>query len=151
MLVLLFELGGARYALDATQVVEVLPLVNLREQAHAAPCVAGVFDFRGTPVPVIDLSQVTMGRHAIRRLSTRVIVVKGAIGRNAQSVGLLAERATETARRAESDFIAAPVSGDQAPCLGPVATGESGLLQLVDVNRLVARFLTAPEAGYALR
>ena len=55
-------------------------------------------------------------------------------------MGLIAERATETARRPRADFARCTSSGDRTPYFGPVATGETGMLQLVDVPRLLAEF-----------
>ena len=97
MLFLLFQLGQDRYALDAGQVTEVLPLVEIKQVPQAPPGVAGVFDFRGAPVPVIDLSQLALGRPAQRRLSTRLIVVHHRDeGGEQRLLGLIAEMATET-------------------------------------------------------
>ena len=137
MLVLLFELGDDRYAIDVSQVLEVLPLVDLRRLPQAPDGVAGLFDFRGTPVPVIDLTALTLGRPAQRRFSTRIIVVTGPDNGDSHLLGLIAERATETASRAATDFVWPGVTGDHAQYLGPVATDERGLLQLVDVRQLL--------------
>ena len=45
MLFLLFELGRDRYALDALQVAEVLPLLALKEMPLAPPGVAGLLNY----------------------------------------------------------------------------------------------------------
>ena len=66
MLFLLFELGQDRYALDVRQVAEVLPLVEFKRIPQAPPFVAGLLNYRGDPVPVIDLSQLTLSRPAER-------------------------------------------------------------------------------------
>ena len=136
MLVLLFELGADRYAIDIGHVIEVLPLVDFRHLPQAPHGVAGLFDFRGTPIPALDLTQLTLGRPAEYRLSTRIIVVHDADAGGTQLVGLIAERATETARREPAEFVWPGVANDRAPYLGPVATDARGLLQLVDVKQL---------------
>ena len=64
MLFLVFQLGPDRYALDAKRVAEVLPLVDIKSIPHAPNGIAGVFNYRGTPVPVIDLAQLTLGQPA---------------------------------------------------------------------------------------
>ena len=76
MLFLLFQLGNDHYALDVAQIAEVMPLVGITRIPQAPPGVAGMFDCRGVPVPVIDLSQLMLGRPAQSRLSTRIIVVE---------------------------------------------------------------------------
>jgi len=138
MLFLLFQLGKDRYALDVRQVAEVLPLVHLKQIPQAPAAVAGVFDFRGTPVPVIDLSQTALARPAQRRLSTRIILAHYPDGNGGQRLlGLMAEKATETMRREPSDFVAAGVDNDDAPYLGPVASDARGLIQWIEVDQLL--------------
>lgn len=138
MLFLLFELGRDRYALDARQVAEVLPLVDITAVPQAPPAVAGVFNYRGAPVPVIDVSQLTLGRPSARRLSTRIVLVHypDATGRS-RLLGLIAERATQAVHRDESDFVASGVTTDGAPYLGPVATDARGLVQRLDASTLL--------------
>jgi chemotaxis-related protein WspB len=75
MLFLLMQLGGTRYALDVHQIAEVLPLVALNAVPRAPKGIAGVVDYGGTPVPVIDLSQLLANRSAHRRLNTRLVIV----------------------------------------------------------------------------
>jgi chemotaxis-related protein WspB len=138
MLFLVFELGQDRYALDALQVAEVLPLLGLTQVLQAPPAVAGIFNYHGAPVPAIDLSRLTLGRPAERRLSTRIVLVHypDADGQS-RLLGLIAERATQTVRHEEKDFVASGVTSDGASYLGPVIADARGLLQRLDVRTLL--------------
>ena len=138
MLFLLFQLGKEYYALDTAQIAEVLPLVSIKRIPLAPPGVAGVFECRGVPVPAIDLSQLVLGRPAECRLSTRMIVVRypGDNG-EAHLLGLVAEKATEMMRREPADFVESGVNSAGAPYLGPVVTDARGLVQWVDVSKLL--------------
>jgi chemotaxis-related protein WspB len=107
MLFLVFELGNDRYALDVRQVAAVLPLVGVKRIPRAPQAVNGLFNYRGTPVPVLDLSQWTLGRPSARRLTTRMMLV---------------HYPDETGR---------------APYLGPVVTDARGVLQWIDVRTLL--------------
>jgi chemotaxis-related protein WspB len=138
MLFLLFQLGQDRYALDTSRVAEVLPLVDITPLSQAPPGVAGLFNYRGVPVPVIDLSQLTMGRPAQSRLNTRIgLVHYPDRSGGTRLLGLIAEKVTETVRRDKSDFVASGVTNDRVPYLGPVATDARGLMQWIDVDRLL--------------
>jgi chemotaxis-related protein WspB len=138
MLFLLLELGPDRYALDARQVAEVLPLVSITRLPQAPPSVAGILNYRGAPVPVIDVSQLMRGRPAERRLSTRIVLVHYPdVGGQQRLLGLIAERATHTVRREETDFVPSGVTSEGAPYLGPVATDARGLLQWLDARTLL--------------
>lgn len=138
MLFLLFRLAEDRYALDVAQVAEVLPLVQVKKIPGAPQGVAGVFDYRGSPVPVIDLCEMMLGRPSRARLSTRLVVVRYRDqAANVHLLGLLAEHATETIRRDVADFVASGVSDERAPYLGPVATDSRGLVQWIRVDDLL--------------
>lgn len=138
MLFLLFQLGEDRYALDAGQIAEVLPLVSVKQIPQSPPAVSGVFNYRGAPVPLIDLSQLALGRPAQSRLTTRIIVVNYSDGAGENRLlGLIVEKATETVRREAADFVASGVSSDEAAYLGPVASDARGLIQWIDVQQLL--------------
>jgi chemotaxis-related protein WspB len=138
MLFLIFELGKDRYALDVRQIAEVLPLLGVKQIPKAPQAMNGLFNYRGTAVPLVDLSQMTLGRASARRLSTRIVLVHypDQTGRT-RLLGLIAERATQTARHAASDFVATGVTNAGAPYLGPVVTDAHGLLQWIDVRTLL--------------
>ena len=70
-LFLVFRIGSERYALQATEVAEVLPRLPLKPIAQAPHWVAGVFAYRGAVVPVIDLSALTFGHAGRRRAPAR--------------------------------------------------------------------------------
>jgi len=138
MLFLVFELARDRYVLEIGQVAEVLPLLDIRPMPQAPTAVAGILNYHGTSVPVIDVSQLTLGRPAERRLSTRIILIHypDADGKP-RLLGLIAERATQTMRREEKDFVASGVTSDGASYLGPVVADARGLLQWIDVGTLL--------------
>lgn len=138
MLFIIFQLGDNRYAFDASQIEEILPLVDIKPISQAPDGVAGVFNYRGAPVPVIDLSELTLGRPAQRRLSTRILVVHYVTDNgDKRLLGLIAEKALETVRRDTNEFVSTGVSSDRIVYLEPVATDAHGLLQWIDVKKLL--------------
>lgn len=138
MLFLLFHLGKHRYALEAKRVVEVLPLLKISPLPCVPRGVAGVFNYRGRPIPAVDLCELTRGQPAEGRMSTRIIVVQypDAKGQN-RLLGLVAERATETLRREPGEFHEAEMAFPDAPYLGPVLLEASGPVQWLQERRLL--------------
>ncbi len=138
MLFLVFQLGPDRYAIEAAQVVEVLPLVNSKRIPHVPPAVAGVFDYHGAPVPLIDLTELALGKPSQKWMSTRIILVnyleKSGKGR---LLGFLAERATETVHLREEDFGDSGV-GAEARYLGPVVIDAAGIVQRIEIQNLLS-------------
>jgi len=75
MLFLLFQLGNDRYALEANRIVEIVPLLCLKTIPQAPKGVAGLLVYRGRAIPALDLCDLTFGRPARERMSTRIIIV----------------------------------------------------------------------------
>jgi chemotaxis-related protein WspB len=146
MLYVLFQLGKNRYALEARRVVEVVPLLALKPFPGAPRGVAGLFIYRGQPVPALDLCVLTLGRPAREALSTRILILQHhPPAGERQLIGLIAERATGTLRRDKKDFVEAGVKLTSAPFLGPVLLDDQGLIQLLDAQKLL------DEGGHPLR
>lgn len=138
MLFLLFQLGKDRYALEASRVVEVVPLLEMKELPQAPKGVVGIFNYRGRPVPAVDLSALTLGQPASERFSTRIIIVNYPDGSGTNRLlGLIAEHATETVRKDAKDFIDSGVKLDQAPYLGPILMDDRSPVQWIYEQRLL--------------
>jgi chemotaxis-related protein WspB len=138
MLFLLFQLGNDRYALEASRVVEVVPLLELRQLPQAPRGVAGIFKYRGRPVPAVDLCALTLGRPASEHFSTRIIIVNYADHSGAHRLlGLIAEHATEMLRKDISEFVDPGVKLSEAPYLGPILMDDQSPVQWIDEQRLL--------------
>jgi chemotaxis-related protein WspB len=142
MLMLQFQAGGDRYGLDIAKVMEVAPLIQLRKIPHAAPEVAGTFNYRGTLTPVVDLTVLLTGEPSQPRMSTRIILVPyaGDDGRS-HILGMLAESVTEMVRCQVSDLQAPVVDVSGAPYLGDILFDERGSIQMIEIDRLLTREL----------
>ncbi len=141
-LLLQFQIGDDGYVLEATQVTRVLPLVAIKRIPHTPPGVAGSFNYHGIVVPVVDLSEIALGRPSARLLSTRLILIPlpsggGQVAGEGRLLGLIAEKVTQTLRREPTDFQPSGVVSHTAPYLGPVTVAGSRLLQWVDVYKLL--------------
>jgi chemotaxis-related protein WspB len=138
MLFILFQIGQDRYALSAGSIIEVLPLMNLKRIPCAPIGVAGALNYRGTPVPVIDLNEMMLARPAARRLSTRIILVKYPLeAEHPRALGLIAERATNMMQRSIEEFKETGVESDEARYLGRVTNDPGGFIQWIEVQRLL--------------
>jgi chemotaxis-related protein WspB len=142
MLFLILQLGADRYAIDAAQVTEVLPLVNVKQVPRAPLGIAGVFNHHGAPVPLIDLAELTLGKQSRKRMSTRIVLVnfRGASDKQ-HAVGLLAEHATETMRRSKEDFTEPGVGVTEASYFEGAATDAAGIIQRIGIQKLLSQTL----------
>jgi chemotaxis-related protein WspB len=133
MLFLKFRIGREGYALDATQIAEVLPLLEITRVPQAPAGVAGLVNYRGRSVPVIDLSDLMLGEPARLHISTRLILVRY----GEHLLGLIAEQATETMRREAASFADSGIASDAAPYLGPVTQDGGRLIRWIEVQKLL--------------
>jgi chemotaxis-related protein WspB len=142
MVALLFEIDGQRYGLDFTQVLKVLPSVRLRRLPGVPEYVAGVFQYRGAMVPVIDLSRLIKGRPSVAFLSTRIILVRySRPGGQERVLGLLAERATESLDTGSAALQSSGVAAPEAPYLGGLSATGDGIIQYCKVEQLLSEEL----------
>jgi chemotaxis-related protein WspB len=134
ILFLTFRVGDETYALDTANICEVLPLLRITRVPHAPSGVAGLINYRGRSVPVVDLRELMLGEPARPHISTRLILVRH--GENL--LGLIAEQATEMMRREQSSFADSGIANDTAPYLGPVTQDGDRLIRRFEVQELPA-------------
>ncbi|WP_334174472.1 chemotaxis protein CheW [Pseudoxanthobacter sp.] len=144
MLLFLFRFDEDRFAVAADRVEAVLPLVEIGRAAGLPAGVAGVINWRGAPVPVVDLVAVLAGRPAQAAMSTRLLVCPLPLaGGRCVPLALMVENATGLVRRPRTDFVASGIRADGTPYLGPVAPDAEGVVQLVDPVLLLPQAVLA--------
>jgi len=137
MKALVFSIGTDRYGLPLRAILRVLPVVGLKQIPLAPGFVAGLMDLHGEPVPVIDLSRLAGVNPEQVWFDTRIILVDyRADDGSMRPLGLLAEHvigieAIDEAALADSGVTAAPF-------LGQVGASAAGMLQLVELDQLLA-------------
>jgi len=138
MLMLLFYAGSDLYAIESTRVVEVIPRVALRKVQHVPDYVAGLFNYRGTILPVIDLCHLIQGNPSHSYLSTRIMIVSHSTADGKlQYLGLMAERVTETLDRPTSAIRDSSIHVNEAPYLKGTIIDDKRIIQCIQLERLL--------------
>lgn len=138
MLVLLFEVLDGRYALPTDQVVEIIPVVKMKKVPRAPQCVAGIINYRGTPLPVIDLGILIEGNPCAQRLSTRIILVYYPFrSERKHLLGLIAERVTETVKINHDSLPPSGILMDEELYVGALGDTDEEMVRCFDIQRLV--------------
>ena len=135
MKVLVFHIGTDRYALRLTDIARVLPAAALKALPQAPAWTAGLLDLHGTPVPVIDLARLAGVAPGPTCYDSRIVLLDYPVDGGTRPLGLLAEQVVGIDTVARDHLGPGGVQG--APFLGEVAGTASGMLQLVDVERLL--------------
>ncbi|MEA5577158.1 chemotaxis protein CheW [Anabaena sp. UHCC 0451] len=143
MLMLLFQINNQRYAIASQEIVEVIPLVNLTKLSHTPEYFAGVFNYRGRIIPVIDLCQLMSNQSSQEHLSTRIILInhwdRDATEKSAPHImGLMAQRVIETLQKSDIDLVDVDIQIDKPPYLGKMIVEEQELIQCLNVEYLLS-------------
>lgn len=143
MLMLLFQINNQRYAIPSKKIVEVIPLVNLTKLTHTPEYFAGVFNYRGRIIPVIDMCQLISHQICSEHLSTRIILVnhwdRNAIAESTPHImGLIAPKVIETSQVSDVDLIDVDIQIDKPPYLGKMIVDEQGIIQCLHVEYLLS-------------
>lgn len=137
-LFLQFFLGDEPYVLPASSVRSIVPAVRCRPIDGAPEYVVGLMDYRGQPVPVIDLCRLCLQRAARELYSSRIVLVDYPTARGSVLLGLLAENVLELMRCEPSKFRPIPLSLPESRLSASVAPLENQLVAQVQVSQLLS-------------
>ena len=138
MLLLLFEIGNGRYALDVNQIIEIVPLVKLKKIPITPVYVSGLMNYRGEGIPVIDLCLLIDNIPFEDALSTRIIIINYPIkGEGDKPLGLISNNVTETVRTQLSKPPPAGVFMDKSLYGGEVTPETTEMIQWFDIKKML--------------
>ncbi len=139
MLLLIFNIKNSRYALDSSDIVEVIPNITLRKIPKAPKYVAGIFRYRGAVIPVIDMCILLTKKPCCENFGTRIIIINydSGEGRNHQ-LGLIAEKVTGTRKVEADELIPCGINVDAAPYLDEiVAEGDRNSREKINEDKMI--------------
>ncbi len=157
MLLLTFRAGSNRYAVAVSRVVEVLPKLELQPIPHAPALLAGVFNYRGKVVPVIDLGLLLSTVPCRNLLSTRMILVNDTPGNHDRQnmtsaqlsdrsppatsqcpalLGLVAENVSDLTYVQPEQISPVPVQVPNAPYLDAIVQTDREIVPLIAVQKI---------------
>lgn len=134
MLMLLFFSGPNCFALDCQPVVEVFPKVKLQKvpgQNKSQIEVAGLLNYGGKPIPVIDICQLIERRQSSDALHTRIVLIQ--LDEN-RCVALLAEKVIEVLDLDPSRFHDANIKLEGLPFLKGILNEGDRSIQFFDLK-----------------
>jgi chemotaxis-related protein WspB len=132
MLMLLFYVGQERFALDCELIVEIFPKVNLKVIQQESPYIAGLMNYGGIPVPVIDTVQLIENCPSGNSMHTRIVLFKYRSLESENYTGLICEKAISTIDVELSQFKTA-LKSTEKPYLGGIYTDGPNSIQYFDI------------------
>lgn len=134
MLLITFNIGEDRYAIDTRNMIEIVPQIDMKKIPMEENYIAGIFNYHGKAVPVIDISMLCRNSSSNSTLTTRIILIRLD---DSHIIGLLADNLTQTIRITPDKFSSCGIQELEAEFLGDVAQHEDGMIQLVNVEQIL--------------
>lgn len=137
---LTFRLAGKLYAIGILDVDEIIEPTAITELPHAPAYLRGVFNLRGSAVPVIDLTaRMGHGQTAINKRSC-IVLVEVATATHQQLVGLLVDAVNEIVDIAADHMQPAPNIGADLDTrfIQAMARVDEEFFILLDVQHLLS-------------
>lgn len=97
MLMLIFQVGDQLFAINTSCIVEVLPAVPLQRVHAISEAIAGLFNYQGNIVPVINLNHLLNAPDPAANLNRRIILIRQSqADEQEKTFGLLVEKIIKT-------------------------------------------------------
>lgn len=138
MLILTMNIGKERYGIDSLLVTEVIPLIRLDQVPMVDKIIKGIFNYRGTPTPVIDLSQFFENRESNNNLGSRIVIIDSQEqSKKSRPIGLIAESVTETIKCNKNQLLSSGIVSAETPFLGKIYKHNEEMIQLIDTRKIL--------------
>ncbi len=141
MLLLVFHVKEDCYAIDSSNVKEIVPLLDLRSIAKAPDYIAGLLNYRGISVPVIDLCLFLKDKKSNQYYSSRIIIVNYNSEYGKGLLGLIAEDVTNVIRQDASELKSSGLKIPTSPFLGKIVLNINRMIQTIELENLLTNEL----------
>ena len=136
--VVVLSVDTGRYALPIADLIEILPLMALKQVPLTPEWVAGLMNYRSDPVVVVDISLLMTGKPCRELLTTRILLasVRRRDGTR-KALGLMVEGVTETMKIMPENLRSADIRNENAPYLGLLALHDGEMLQIIHADNVL--------------
>jgi len=134
---LTFQLGDEQYGVDILKVQEIRGWEELRELHDMPAYMKGVFDFRGSIVPIVDM-RIRFDFEKVEYLTTTVIIVLST-AEDDTMMGIVVDSVSDVLSVKQSEIKSAPSMGSKIKTdyvIGMVSN-DDGMIMLMDSDKLV--------------
>ncbi len=133
-----FKLDGEEFALDISQVREVLDLTRIIKVPQTPPFMPGIINVRGAVVPVMDLNRKFEIKDTEKTVNTRIIIGEVEIEGERTVLGVLADEVHEVLELAPAHIEPAPRIGTslRTEFIHGMAKHGEEFIMILDIDRI---------------
>lgn len=137
-MVISFRLHERTYALPLTSVVQVVPMVQITQLPRVHPAVAGIINYRGAAVPIVNLRRYLQLPEQAPGLHTPILLIT--LEEGDRIIGLIVDEVIDVMRFAPDDIAQLsdimPEGLGEVPILRGLAHTETGTMLMLDAGKL---------------
>ncbi len=137
MLFLQFDINNELYAINVDQIKEIIPYVKITGILNSPDYISGMINFRGTIIPVVDISFIVSGKKAQVLLSSRIVIVNIKHNNIVHQIGILTEKATEIKKYEDKDFQPIEINSEIIGYIENIKIIDNTMLKILNINRLL--------------
>lgn len=139
MSLVLFYAGKNGYAMDCRHILSIVPQVELKKMPSTPTYIAGLLNFAGKLIPVIDFCQIIEKRSARPLFSTRIILMQDprALTDNLpreRLLALLGEKVNDLAHLKEDHFEQSDFPLPSFPFIKRIMNYRGEIIRIVDTE-----------------
>ncbi len=137
MMFLTFTISNKEFAINANEIHEILPLVKIHPLPKPSAKFIGYINYRGQPVPVMDLG-VFLGFLPVEaKLSTRIVIINFLQENGNQLLlGLLADNATDLEKFDEQNIKTPKIDVNKHPLIQGVVFKDDRSIYMLSFRSL---------------
>ena len=149
LVVLILELQGESFAIETSQVREILDLVPITAVPGADHAVDGLINVRGRVVPLADLRLLFSMPQQEAGRDARIVVIEVPIDGDPTTVGIRADKVNEVTELAATSLEATPRIGlhwepEFIACMGK---RNDAFVAVLDMGRIFSRLVRRMKTG----
>lgn len=128
-----FELSGQRFALDIASVEQIVRIVEINSLPEMPEYIAGVINFHGEIIPVLDMHFLFNRNHKEIELSDQLIIVKS----SSLKCALWVDRANKVIDINVDDTQSTGDIMDGVPYLKGIVKDNEGMVFISDIDKFI--------------
>jgi purine-binding chemotaxis protein CheW len=149
LVVLILELQGESFAIETSQVREILDPVPVTVVAGADPAVNGLINVRGRVVPLADLRLIFGMPQQAEGMDARIVVIEVPIDGDPITIGIRADKVNEVTELAAASLETTPRIGlrwepEFITCIGK---RNGDFIAVLDMGRILSRLVDHSKAA----
>jgi len=128
-----YELAGEKYALNISDVYEIIKMQNITPIHNSKPFLEGIINLRGKIIPVANLHKRFGLNDYTPTKKTRIIVVKS----RDEMIGIVVDKVNQVLRFSDIQPPPEMVAGIDGSCFEGIGITDEGVVSIIKIDKVL--------------